>query len=160
MHIIAYHIYVHAYIFSDLLARFQLWTTSNKIIKLCHLPLVSSLNQQSTRIHVNCHRCNRPLQRVGWLCDRCKLVINNCSVWWVVYSIILSQTKNLKLIISAWNWCLFSYFYKHNDIQGFNEVEAYCLYWKIFEKMHSDFCKISLTTEPVIHDFKLVIESP
>lgn len=64
----------------DLLARFQLWTTSNKIIKLCHLPLVSSLNQQSTRIHINCHRCNRPLQRVGWLCDRCKLVINNCSV--------------------------------------------------------------------------------
>lgn len=42
-----------------------------------------------------------------------------------------------------------------NGIQGFNEVEAYCLYWKIFEKMHSDFCKISLTTEPVIHDFKL-----
>lgn len=119
MHIIAYHIYVpvHAYIFSDLLARFQLWTTSNKIIKLCHLPLVSSLNQQSTRIHVNCHRCNRPLQRVGWLCDRCKLVINNCSVWWVVYSIILSQTKNLKLIISAWNWCLFSYFYKHNEVK-------------------------------------------
>lgn len=47
-----------------------------------------------------------------------------------------------------------------NGIQGFNEVEAYCLYWKIFEKMHIDFCKISLTTEPVIHDFKLVIESP
>lgn len=70
------------YWIADLLARFQLWTTANKIIKLCHLPIVSSLNQQSTRIHVNCHRCNRPLQRVGWLCDRCKLVINNCSVWW------------------------------------------------------------------------------
>ncbi|XP_048745682.2 GATOR complex protein WDR24-like isoform X1 [Ostrea edulis] len=64
----------------DLLARFQLWTTANKIIKLSHLPQVNMLNQQSTRIHVNCHRCNRPLQRVGWLCDRCKLVVNNCSL--------------------------------------------------------------------------------
>lgn len=47
-----------------------------------------------------------------------------------------------------------------NGIQGLNEVEAYCLLWKIFERMHGNFCKISLATEPVIHDFELVIESP
>lgn len=45
-----------------------------------------------------------------------------------------------------------------NGIQGFNEVEVYCLYWKIFEKMYSDFCKISFIIELVIYDFKLVIE--
>lgn len=103
---------VICYKLSDLLARFQLWTTSNKIIKLCHLPLVSSLNQQSTRIHINCHRCNRPLQRVGWLCDRCKLVINNCSVWWVdnYDSVILGQVHVLKIYIIIFKILCFSHF--------------------------------------------------
>lgn len=142
------------YKLSDLLARFQLWTTSNKIIKLCHLPLVSSLNQQSTRIHINCHRCNRPLQRVGWLCDRCKLVINNCSVWWVdnYDSVILGltnfQVHVLKIISSSLKFCLFFTLHHNrfnNSIQEFYSNVA-CLHSFVeMEKdgISGDFCKMS-----------------
>ncbi|KAJ8314741.1 hypothetical protein KUTeg_006891 [Tegillarca granosa] len=63
-----------------MLHRFQLWSKANEIIKLSHLPQISMMNQQSTVIHINCNSCSRPLQRVGWLCDRCKLVTNRCSI--------------------------------------------------------------------------------
>lgn len=32
---------------------------------------MNQLNQQSTRFNTNCSKCNKPLQRIGWLCDRC-----------------------------------------------------------------------------------------
>lgn len=32
---------------------------------------MTQLNQQSTRINTNCGKCSKPLQRAGWLCDRC-----------------------------------------------------------------------------------------
>ncbi|KAL1497792.1 hypothetical protein ABEB36_008690 [Hypothenemus hampei] len=55
----------------DLLSRYKLWNISNQVIKLSWLPNVSQLNQQSTTMHTNCGKCLKPLQRVGWLCDRC-----------------------------------------------------------------------------------------
>lgn len=70
------------YIFTDLLGRFKLWTISNDIIKMSYLPQISMMNQQSTRIPLHCSVCNKALQRVGWLCDRCKAVINTCALWW------------------------------------------------------------------------------
>ncbi|XP_052812838.1 GATOR complex protein WDR24-like isoform X1 [Mya arenaria] len=64
----------------ELLGRFKQWTIANFIIKMSKLPSVSMLNQQSTSIHVNCNMCNRPLARSGWLCDRCKAIINRCCI--------------------------------------------------------------------------------
>lgn len=64
----------------ELLGRFSLWSICNEVIKLSHLPQISMMNQQSTIIHLRCNKCNRPLQRCGWLCDRCKLVTNLCSI--------------------------------------------------------------------------------
>lgn len=55
----------------ELLSRYQLWNTATQVIKLSWLPNVSQLNQQSTTINTNCGKCLKPLQRVGWLCDRC-----------------------------------------------------------------------------------------
>lgn len=55
----------------ELLSRYKLWNISNQVIKLSWLPNVSQLNQQSTTMHTNCGKCLKPLQRVGWLCDRC-----------------------------------------------------------------------------------------
>lgn len=124
------------YWIADLLARFQLWTTANKIIKLCHLPIVSSLNQQSTRIHVNCHRCNRPLQRVGWLCDRCKLVINNCSVWWGPTTSIFLIT----LILIIYHNFFLSTSYRGTSFGGGGNVcgiSKFC--WIILKKFHGCF---------------------
>ncbi|KAH1017458.1 GATOR complex protein WDR24 isoform X1 [Dendroctonus ponderosae] len=53
------------------LSRYKLWNITNQVIKLSWLPNVSQLNQQSTTMHTNCGKCTKPLQRVGWLCDRC-----------------------------------------------------------------------------------------
>ncbi|KAK9751528.1 WD domain, G-beta repeat [Popillia japonica] len=55
----------------ELLNRYKLWNIATEIIKLSWLPSVSQLNQQSTRINTNCSQCAKPLQRIGWLCDRC-----------------------------------------------------------------------------------------
>ncbi|XP_030761765.1 GATOR complex protein WDR24 [Sitophilus oryzae] len=55
----------------DLLSRYKMWNTSTQVIKLSWLPSVSQLNQQSTTINTNCGKCLKPLQRAGWLCDRC-----------------------------------------------------------------------------------------
>ncbi|OWF39356.1 WD repeat-containing protein 24 [Mizuhopecten yessoensis] len=64
----------------DLLGRFKLWTISNDVIKMSYLPQISMMNQQSTRIPLHCSTCNKVLSRVGWLCDRCKTVINTCAL--------------------------------------------------------------------------------
>lgn len=64
----------------ELLARFKLWTISNDLINICHLDTISMMNQQSTTINIICNQCSRNLTRVGWLCDRCKSVINTCAV--------------------------------------------------------------------------------
>ncbi|XP_019871139.2 GATOR complex protein WDR24 isoform X2 [Aethina tumida] len=53
------------------LNRYKLWNEAAQVIKLSWLPSVFSLNQQSTRINTNCNKCSKPLQRTGWLCDRC-----------------------------------------------------------------------------------------
>ncbi|CAH0555579.1 unnamed protein product [Brassicogethes aeneus] len=53
------------------LNRYKLWNEAARVIKLAWLPSVYSLNQQSTRINTNCTKCSKPLQRTGWLCDRC-----------------------------------------------------------------------------------------
>ncbi|XP_043477248.1 GATOR complex protein WDR24 [Leptopilina heterotoma] len=55
----------------DMLGRFRLWEVATQIIQLAWIPSVSQLNQQSTTIHACCTNCTKPLQRAGWLCDRC-----------------------------------------------------------------------------------------
>lgn len=69
--------------FSDLLHRFQLWSTATEIIKLSRLPNVNTCNQQSTTVHTICNNCGRSLNRVGWWCEKCKRATNTCSVWLV-----------------------------------------------------------------------------
>ncbi|XP_066247977.1 GATOR2 complex protein WDR24 [Euwallacea similis] len=65
----------------DILCRHKLWDISNQVIKTSWLPNVSQLNQQSTTMHTNCGKCLKPLQRVGWLCDRCHTSENGvCSL--------------------------------------------------------------------------------
>ncbi|XP_071158267.1 GATOR2 complex protein WDR24-like isoform X1 [Mytilus galloprovincialis] len=64
----------------ELLARFKLWTVSNTLINLSHLGSISMMNHQSTTINVTCNQCNRVLTKVGWLCHKCKSVINSCAV--------------------------------------------------------------------------------
>ncbi|KAF5296732.1 hypothetical protein FQR65_LT10168 [Abscondita terminalis] len=55
----------------ELLGRYRLWNIATQVINLSWLPSVMQLNQQSTRINTNCGNCSKPLQRAGWLCDRC-----------------------------------------------------------------------------------------
>ncbi|KAK7109667.1 GATOR2 complex protein WDR24-like isoform X2 [Littorina saxatilis] len=64
----------------DLLSRFRLWTIASEVIALSHLPQVMQLNQSSTSIHTACPHCMRTMERSGWLCDRCKSVVNMCSI--------------------------------------------------------------------------------
>lgn len=65
----------------ELLARHRLWNITTQVIKLSWISSVNQLNQQSTTIHTNCGRCSKPLQRSGWLCDRCHSAENAlCSV--------------------------------------------------------------------------------
>ena len=76
-----HHCLNYLFIIVELLARFKLWTISNDLINICHLDTISMMNQQSTTINVTCNQCSRNVTRVGWLCDRCKSVINTCAVW-------------------------------------------------------------------------------
>lgn len=55
----------------DVLSRCKLWNVATQIIKLSWLPAIHQLNQQSTRFNSCCGQCSKPLQRSGWLCDRC-----------------------------------------------------------------------------------------
>lgn len=64
----------------DLLSRFQLWTTACEIIALSHLPQVMQMNQVSTTIHTACAHCSRRLEHNSWVCDRCKIFTNICSI--------------------------------------------------------------------------------
>ncbi|XP_022917684.1 GATOR2 complex protein WDR24 isoform X2 [Onthophagus taurus] len=65
----------------DMLHRYQLWNVATQVIKISWLPSVNCLNQQSTRINTNCSQCAKPLQRTGWLCDRCHTSEHSlCSV--------------------------------------------------------------------------------
>ncbi|WAQ94821.1 WDR24-like protein [Mya arenaria] len=91
----------------ELLGRFKQWTIANFIIKMSKLPSVSMLNQQSTSIHVNCNMCNRPLARSGWLCDRCKAIINRCCIW-LQYTCICEYDRwlfgNTEFVICDFNF--------------------------------------------------------
>ncbi|XP_059148991.1 GATOR complex protein WDR24-like [Physella acuta] len=64
----------------DLLGRYELWTVANDVIKQCKLMSVNSLNQESTVIHAMCFKCSRACERATWLCDKCKRILNLCSV--------------------------------------------------------------------------------
>lgn len=65
----------------DLLARYKLWNVSADIIQSSWIPSISQLSQQSTSIHTCCGECSKPLQRTGWLCDRChNAATSSCSV--------------------------------------------------------------------------------
>ncbi|XP_018335579.1 GATOR complex protein WDR24 [Agrilus planipennis] len=55
----------------DLLGRYRLWDIAAQVIKLSWIPSINQMSQQSTRINTNCGKCSKPLQRAGWLCDRC-----------------------------------------------------------------------------------------
>ena len=66
---------------ADLLSRFELYTIANLVVKLsCH-GAVETLNQRSTRLRSGCARCNKQMQRVGWLCERCSNRIQTCAIW-------------------------------------------------------------------------------
>ncbi|XP_013785555.1 GATOR complex protein WDR24-like isoform X1 [Limulus polyphemus] len=68
----------HSYI--EILSCFQLWNVANKVISLSTISSISSLNQQSTTIHTLCGNCRRQMTRIGWFCDRCKIMPTQCSV--------------------------------------------------------------------------------
>ncbi|KAJ0060157.1 hypothetical protein NL108_004003, partial [Boleophthalmus pectinirostris] len=53
----------------DLLQRFELWNVSNEVIKLSTCSAITSLNQTSTTLHINCSNCKRPMSNKGWICD-------------------------------------------------------------------------------------------
>ncbi|XP_070565824.1 GATOR2 complex protein WDR24-like isoform X2 [Ptychodera flava] len=64
----------------ELLCRFQLYTVATEVIKLSNHAAVGALNQASTTIHTNCNKCNKPLTKSGWLCERCCNLTNTCSI--------------------------------------------------------------------------------
>lgn len=55
----------------ELLTQYKLFNVASQVIKLSWIPSVLQLSQMSTRINTNCSKCSKPLQRIGWLCDRC-----------------------------------------------------------------------------------------
>lgn len=65
---------------TDLLSHYQLYTVANDVIKLCSVPSVRELNQQSTTVHTNCNLCNRLLNKSGWYCTSCRKHTNCCSI--------------------------------------------------------------------------------
>lgn len=75
--------YIHVFFlgYIELLSRYELWNIATQVIKSSWLQGIYQLNQQSTRMNTNCSECSKPLQRVGWLCDRCHSVEHAlCSV--------------------------------------------------------------------------------
>ncbi|KAK7919744.1 hypothetical protein WMY93_011028 [Mugilogobius chulae] len=64
----------------DLLQRFELWNVSNEVIKLSTCSAITSLNQTSTTLHINCSNCKRPMSNKGWICDRCHQCASVCAV--------------------------------------------------------------------------------
>eukprot|EP00731_Ephydatia_muelleri_P024253 Em0016g524a len=64
----------------DLLMQKQLWNISSLVIKLCPLPEISEMNQQSTYYHITCGKCNKLIERKGWQCSRCEKIFSTCSV--------------------------------------------------------------------------------
>ncbi|KAJ8910391.1 hypothetical protein NQ315_003512 [Exocentrus adspersus] len=70
----------------ELLSRFRLWNVATQVIKLAWLPSVFQLNQQSTRFNTNCSKCAKPLQRVGWLCDRCHS--SHCALCSICHQVV------------------------------------------------------------------------
>ncbi|XP_042201012.1 GATOR complex protein WDR24-like [Callorhinchus milii] len=64
----------------DLLQRFRLWNVANEVIKLSPCRSVSGLNQASTTLHINCSNCRRPMNRRGWVCERCRHRASSCAI--------------------------------------------------------------------------------
>jgi len=64
----------------DILNRLQLWCHANEIIKKSEDKMIRSMNQNSTTVHCSCPHCNKPLLRLGWVCENCKRSTNWCSI--------------------------------------------------------------------------------
>lgn len=73
-----YEAWLLAYI--GLLSHFQLWNVTAQVIQLCNVPSITCLSQQSTSIHAQCITCKKPVSRVPWYCDRCKVLAGACAV--------------------------------------------------------------------------------
>nr|CAD7441436.1 unnamed protein product [Timema bartmani] len=70
----------------DILFRLQLWDVTTKVIQLAWIPMVCQLNQQSTTVYTGCSRCNKPLLRSGWICDRCHT--SECAACSVCHKVV------------------------------------------------------------------------
>ncbi|KAL7750998.1 SEA (Seh1-associated) complex subunit [Sorochytrium milnesiophthora] len=68
----------------ELLHRFQLWNVAADMIRACKLPAIRACNQESTTIYTTCNNCFRPILNSNgkfWHCERCKKLVNTCSIW-------------------------------------------------------------------------------
>ncbi len=70
----------------DLLQQMCLFTQAASLIRNCHDPTISSLNQQSTTINESCPRCGKPQDNIGTapqlssqrVCRSCRQRIGFC----------------------------------------------------------------------------------
>eukprot|EP01137_Pigoraptor_chileana_P007725 Opistho-2@53667 len=61
----------------DMLHRYELWSVSAEIIKICKTNSINGLSQNSTTVHTACNHCMKPLVHKGWVCDRDRCRKNN-----------------------------------------------------------------------------------
>lgn len=66
----------------EILQKLKLFTLANKVLSLCPLVAVHSLNQQSTMVYSNCTTCGKSLVKTGgsWWCQGCRSSPVTCSV--------------------------------------------------------------------------------
>ncbi|XP_064395171.1 GATOR2 complex protein WDR24-like [Halichondria panicea] len=64
----------------DLLIRYELWSVAALVIKLCPLPSINEMSQQSTTYHIGCGGCSKSMENRGWQCQRCEKITSTCSV--------------------------------------------------------------------------------
>ena len=64
------------YGYCELLERMKLFVTKAEIIGLAHLTEIREQSLESTKYHLGCQGCQKPLQKVGWYCgEKCKKLI-------------------------------------------------------------------------------------
>eukprot|EP00117_Sycon_ciliatum_P006615 scpid23107/ scgid10081/ WD repeat-containing protein 24 len=65
----------------DLLSRYQLWTVSALVIRLCPLKAINQLNLESTAVATQCGICTKMVMKKGSsYCDNCHKVSSLCIV--------------------------------------------------------------------------------
>lgn len=64
----------------DSLSRRRQWIASAHLTQLSWISAVSRASQRSTTVYSSCSTCRKPLQRAGWLCDRCGRRPAACAV--------------------------------------------------------------------------------